>query len=175
MNYIDCACGCMEPVLQTNKYRPNRFILGHQNRLKDWGSVEERFWSKVDRRGEDECWPWTGANCGGVERRGVFWYEGRREKAPKIALILSGIVAKDEFDWALHSCDNANCVNPKHLRFGTRKDNHEDKITRGRNSNSTPTLREKRAVLHLHGQGVRLDVIAEAFGFSIQVVEGLVK
>jgi len=26
-------------------------------------SLEQRFWLKVDRRGEDECWPWLGNVC----------------------------------------------------------------------------------------------------------------
>lgn len=24
-------------------------------------SIAEQFWEKVDRRGDDECWPWTGS------------------------------------------------------------------------------------------------------------------
>jgi hypothetical protein len=29
-------------------------------------TIEERFWSRVDVRGPDECWPWSDGNaaCG---------------------------------------------------------------------------------------------------------------
>lgn len=29
------------------------------------GDIEARFWSMVDRRGDDECWPWTGLHTRG--------------------------------------------------------------------------------------------------------------
>jgi len=28
-------------------------------------TTEQRFWSKVDKRGPDECWPWTAASIPG--------------------------------------------------------------------------------------------------------------
>ena len=34
-------------------------------------SVEERFWEKVDRRGPDECWPWTAYS----DRYGYFRHD----------------------------------------------------------------------------------------------------
>lgn len=33
--------------------------------------IEERFWSKVDRREPDDCWPWTGSHVSGGY--GNFW------------------------------------------------------------------------------------------------------
>ena len=128
--YTECQCGCGEPVLQNNKYKVSKFVLGHQNRMKNWGSIEERFWSKVDKVGPDDCWAWTGANCGGEEKRGVFWYEGKREKAPRVSLILAGFALVDG-DYALHKCNNANCVNPKHLYWGTPRQNTHDQVVSG--------------------------------------------
>jgi hypothetical protein len=168
--YTPCECGCEELVAQKRTDRVARFILGHQNRLKDWGTQEERFWKKVDRRGDDECWPWTGANSGRKERRGVIWFNGRREKAPKVSLIISGRATVEELDWALHSCDNANCVNPNHLRWGNRKKNHEDKISRGRNLNGSPTSREVRVLRRLSELGVQLQTLEDAFEFDNNVI-----
>ncbi len=39
--------------------------------------------------------------------------------------------------YALHSCDNPACCNPKHLRLGSGQDNGDDKRERGR-SNPNP-------------------------------------
>lgn len=45
------------------------------------------FWSKVEKRGADECWIWTGPlNPKGY---GTFHYDGRRHPAHRVALALS--------------------------------------------------------------------------------------
>lgn len=91
---------------------------------------EERFWSKVDRRGDDECWPWRSAkNRKGYGVLGItrdqnvlahrFSYELRFGPIPSGKLVL-------------HDCDNPWCVNPAHLRAGTPKQNSGDMVARGR-------------------------------------------
>lgn len=97
------------------------------------GSVEQRFWSKVDIRGEDECWPWKAAPRSkrtGFEY-GAFWLNGRHQPAHRIALILSGVDVPEGMV-ACHKCDNPPCCNPKHLFPGTRKENNDDKVRKGR-------------------------------------------
>lgn len=98
------------------------------------------FWSKVDIRGADECWPWEGGRRPiPKERRGRVskdeWYGDFRGKPASRACleILSGTdVPRDMF--VLHSCDHPWCVNPRHLRIGTHADNMRDMSSRGRAS-----------------------------------------
>jgi hypothetical protein len=82
--------------------------------------MHERFWSKVDVRGEDDCWEWIAArNCAGY---GVFNIDGfnlahrysfHTERGP-----IGGIIC--------HTCNNPPCVNPAHLYYGTHQDNMLD-------------------------------------------------
>ncbi len=90
---------------------------------------EERFWAKVDRRGPDECWPWLGAADTNYDNRGRFWDGKRMVPAPRFAL--ESVVGPIGALFALHGCDNANCVNPAHLRPGTPADNMHDASARG--------------------------------------------
>lgn len=74
--------------------------------------VELRFWSKVDIRGDDECWPWLGAVS---NEYGAFGYEGRSHRHQRIAFILSGGELPDGYN-VDHTCMNTMCANPAHLR-----------------------------------------------------------
>ena len=87
-------------------------------------TLEERFWSKVDRSGS--CWIWTGSRQGSHrphERKyGSFFVEGKRRNAHVVSYEISvgpvpaGMVV-------MHLCDNPPCVNPSHLKPGTQKQN----------------------------------------------------
>ncbi|WP_257556500.1 hypothetical protein [Sphingobium sp. CFD-2] len=88
-------------------------------------TVEQDFWSKVDRKGDDECWLWTGAkNDGGYGTLST-------RKASHVSLEIDGRPRPPKA-FALHSCDNPPCVNPKHLRWGSNKENMRDMVKRRR-------------------------------------------
>lgn len=95
----------------------------------------ERFWSKVDKRGPDECWEWTGALMGGYGflHAGALYEQGTRwVKAHRLSWeIHSGQLVPDGRS-VLHHCDNPPCVNPAHLYVGTRADNARDRSDRRR-------------------------------------------
>lgn len=93
-------------------------------------SVQTRFWSKVAVRGPDDCWDWQASlTTSGYGRFKVASY--RQVQAHRLALIIhTGTDRRDML--ALHSCDRPVCVNPNHLRWGTVRDNAEDKVSRGR-------------------------------------------
>lgn len=58
----------------------------------------------------------------------------RHYLAHRLAFEVHNDVKLDSEQLILHSCDVPNCINPKHLRIGTHKENSEDKIKRNRHA-----------------------------------------
>lgn len=87
------------------------------------GTTAERFWPKVDRRSDDECWPWLGGTSRGYGR---FQYGSYREPLTRLAhvvayeLLIGPIPPGLELD---HICRNPRCVNPAHLEAVTHREN----------------------------------------------------
>lgn len=85
-------------------------------------SIEERFWEKVKKG--DDCWDWAGyCNKGGY---GSF-------RSSRTGMVLahrySFELAQGEVIGEMfidHKCHNRRCVNPKHLRKVTKKQNSEN-------------------------------------------------
>lgn len=93
--------------------------------------LKSRLWAKIDRRSDDECWPWTGAIS--TNGYGLVWDEGGCARAHrKVWEQEKGPIPKGKL--VLHRCDNRLCCNyKKHLKLGTHHDNMVDMISKGRN------------------------------------------
>jgi len=111
-----------------------------------------RFWSHVDVRGADECWPWTRARTGiGYGRFSVGGRRGRLLTASRVAYELThGPLGAAE---ARHRCDNPPCCNPAHLIPGTHAQNMADMAERGRTPNQKLTPQAVRAIRTEHASG----------------------
>lgn len=103
-------------------------------RTKGWTNgmtLLERLLGKVVVNSND-CWIWQGGinNIGyGMMRDGqkmrtvhrVSYEEHNQSSIPSHLIVM-------------HSCDNKLCCNPNHLSLGTRKDNTDDMVRKGRHN-----------------------------------------
>lgn len=92
----------------------------------------DRFWSKVNKRGPNDCWVWTAGKL--KDGYGAF-KTGELGREQTSAHRYSYRLAHGEIPPGMvvcHRCDNPPCVNPAHLFLGTQRDNQMDKITKGR-------------------------------------------
>jgi hypothetical protein len=93
-------------------------------------NLAERFWLRVEKRGADECWLFTGKlTAGGYGKIG----DGScRHITAHRASYQVNVGPIPEGMFVLHRCDVRRCVNPAHLYLGTHADNMRDMTERGR-------------------------------------------
>lgn len=99
--------------------------------LTRWGfhNFEERFWAKVKKLSDMDCWEWTA--CKNKKGYGALVRDGKGRIASRESWMLAnGPIPKGLC--VLHRCDNPPCVNPSHLFLGTAKDNALDALQKGR-------------------------------------------
>ncbi len=164
-----------------------------------------RFWSWVERKETDECWPWIG--CTGVRGYGAFTYKHEVYFAHRMAFFLA--FDKDPGELLVcHECDNRICCNPHHLFLGTNDDNMADMVEKNRTANgkrnghvtkpdrtsrgeshseaikrslpyrrrrSPLTEQEEKAILALYFKGVRMKEITAQFQITPRTLYRVVK
>lgn len=136
----------------------------------------------IDRRGEDECWPWIGGM--GSWGYGSFWLEGRNWNASRAAYKL--LVRDPGAFTVCHRCDNPPCCNPHHLFLGTQGDNVRDCNQKGRGNgqfesgthprhnaklNATKVAQAKA----LYASGVKQTEIARRLGVNSSTISRAVR
>lgn len=158
------------------------------NNANRYCSMECRFWSKVDKRSENECWPWTGARM--PFGHGSFNPEGKRGHqnvaAHRFSYELhSGVPVRSlkRKRWGdlyvCHTCDNPSCVNPKHLYLGSHATNIKDMNDRGRHGRTGPPRKYNQndvdRVLELHKAGYSQIKIGWLTGIPQTIVSEMIR
>lgn len=139
-------------------------------------------WDRVDKRGEDDCWEWTGSrNRWGY---GACQYGGKCVNASRAAYIdsfgeiLGGLVV-------CHKCDNPACCNPRHLFAAAQADNLTDCRNKGRarylygSGHPRPTAKlsedDVRLAKKLYASGVTQTSIARQMGVNSATISRAVR
>jgi len=132
-----------------------------------------RFWSKVDKRGPNDCWEWAGGRD--KDGYGQFYdctYSPYR--ANRIAFVITNGDTKLQ---VCHTCNNPPCCNPAHLYAGTQLDNVKQAIRENRLDSrgekhglAKLTESDVREIRALYVDGWLQREIAEVFGIVQQQV-----
>lgn len=142
-------------------------------------TVQERFWEKVDTTAGDEaCWYWlAGRSKAGygvfraADKSLVYAHRWSLEHALGRPLT-EGLEA-------LHGCDTPPCVNPLHLREGTRQQNVDDAVGRSRQARGVALPQAKLTeaqVVQIRARlagGEKAPAIAAAFGVTRSAVTAI--
>jgi HNH endonuclease len=92
-------------------------------------TLTEYFNKRVVRREPDACWEWQGWRDDNGYGKGSF--QGQEFRAHRLSYELhTGPLLTT--DIVMHTCDNPPCVNPHHLKKGTKRDNMLDARSKGR-------------------------------------------
>lgn len=135
----------------------------------------ERFWSKINKCGPDECWEWTASSQ--ADGRGLFRIGKYLYKAPRIMYFLSMGINPGEQN-VCHECDHPICCNPSHLWLGTQAENTKDRDEKGRqvarrgeaHGNAILTEKQARYILVSTERGCDLAI---RFGVHVSTISAV--
>lgn len=184
---VCCIKGCDEKPIS------NGLCVNHLRFTQKYGSpvarkmalylwkrlpYEERFWTWVRKSDGDGCWTWQaghdkdGYGAFRAEHNGVIYTRAHRYS---YALHKGNIPSLLE---VCHTCDNRSCVRPDHLFPGTSRENHEDKMRKGRHrarfgeEHPFARLTEEQAKVILTDPRPHTQ-IANQYGVHVQTIRSL--
>ena len=123
----------------------------------------ERFWAKVNKGEPNACWEWQGSRS--KSGHGRFGKAGTPLLVHRIAYELANGPIPEGL-LVIHSCFNAPCCNPAHLRVGTYHDNNMDTAISGRHWAQKLTPEDVIEIRRLEKEGVNTHDIAKQFGIK---------
>jgi hypothetical protein len=150
-------------------------LLGRPKGSKDKypKSIEYKFWKKVSRGSDDECWNWTGyTNKSGY---GSFRIGNEIKLAHRVSWFLyNGEIPAEIF--VCHKCDNSRCVNPKHLFLGTPDDNMKDMVSKNRQAKGEYAgqagVKNVNGKLH-EGEVIVIRMLCDSKMFNFKEISGM--
>lgn len=116
-----------------------------------------RFWQKVKKT--NDCWNWDNTLRDGY---GMFSFNGRPVGAHRFSFAIEhGSIKEGAF--VCHTCDNPQCVRPKHLYLGTQNSNMKDRSERDRTPSDFTSAQIEQARIRA-ARGENLYAIASDMG-----------
>jgi hypothetical protein len=141
-------------------------IPSHMKKIADKGS-SEAFLRAHSVYSGDECliWPYKTVKSG----YGLATVGGVQKRASRWMCIIAHGEPCDETMHAAHNCGNPSCVNPKHLRWATPKENANDRLIHGTHNrgerNGKTTLTDDQ-VREIRTAAPNLKDLVERYGVS---------
>ncbi|WP_257299364.1 HNH endonuclease [Haloarchaeobius sp. FL176] len=133
--------------------------------------VCDRFWEKVDVRGEDECWEWKrGTFRAGY---GAFHLNGAKH-AHRIAYRMENGPIPGDMQ-INHACGNRACVNPNHLYAGTQAENAKDTVKHGQHKHALAHDTVRAIRNRYEQEDVTQGELADEFGTGQSVISRIVR
>ena len=126
----------------------------------------------------DSCieWPFS-KNLGGYAR---VVMQGKQTNVSRVVLMLSGRPRPSNFHFAAHApevCHNPGCINPRHLRWATQKENEADKLidqtlARGETGGNSK-LNDTQAIYAYQSCKSEASRIAKDFGVTRKAIRNI--
>lgn len=185
MDYETCTL-CDEPYLAKGYCRRHYWANYHhgdphhtlrKTRPRNLSGEELLRWYgwETNARG---CWVFSGGEVNKGHSR--IPIDGRMVVTHRYAYeVWVGPIPKGKM--LLHSCDNGPCINPKHLRPGTHKENMRDMKMRKRaargehNGNRVLTENDVLEIRELYKRGETQQAISEQFGTARTTIGQIVR
>ena len=122
-----------------------------------------KFWKQVDKTSNSNgCWEWTA----GYHPFGYGRFYGKLTHRISYELHYGNL---NKGQCVLHQCDNPKCVNPAHLKVGTRSDNAKERTERNRlpvGSSVRNSILTEQQVLEIRASSKSVKYLSALYGVS---------